>query len=134
MEIINRLLQTYGTNNPSIIADANEIMVLYENLDMNTWGYYTCIRRIPIIHINRLLDGFQRVFALGHELGHHFLHAGINTPFLKRNTLFSVDRIERQANVFSLHLIVGFERPDFGETKSQFLKRCGIPEEFHIFY
>ncbi|MEK3749455.1 ImmA/IrrE family metallo-endopeptidase [Paenibacillus sp. FSL E2-8871] len=132
--IIRELIQTHGTNNPSRIASERSIAVLYEELGKDTWGYYTCICRIPIIHVNSLLQGFNQPFAVAHELGHHFLHHGVNTPFLRGNTLFSVDRIEREANQFALHLLVGDLTPEQNETKYQFLMRCGIPEQFHIFY
>lgn len=134
MDIVLNLISTHGTNNPSRIAAERDITVLFEDLGKNIWGYYTCVRRIPVIHVNQRLEGFHRIFTLGHELGHHFLHTGINTPFLKRNTLFSIDRIEREANGFSLCLMIGSAQPELGETKDHFLKRCGIPEEFHIFY
>lgn len=134
MEIATKTIQTHGTNSPSRIAAERNVEVLYEDLGRNIWGYYTYVHRIPVIHVNNRLEGFQRVFALGHELGHDIMHRGINTPFLKRNTLFSVDRIERQANSFSLYLHIGNEVPEIGETKCHFLKRCGIPEVFHIFY
>lgn len=136
MEILlsKRLIKAHGTNNPTRIAAESNLMVLYEDLGENIWGCYTCIRRIPVIHVNSRLEGFAAIFALSHELAHHFLHQGINTPFLRRNTLFSVDRIEREANRFALHLMIGDTKPEIEETKGSFLKRCGIPEEFHIFY
>lgn len=136
MEILlsKRLIKAHRTNNPTRIASESNLMVLYEDLGENTWGYYTCIKRIPIIHVNSRLEGFAAVFALAHELGHHFLHQGINTPFLRRSTLFSVDKIERQTNRFALHLLIGEAEPGQEETKCHFLKRCGIPEEYHTFY
>ncbi|WP_110933294.1 ImmA/IrrE family metallo-endopeptidase [Paenibacillus bouchesdurhonensis] len=136
MEILlsKRLIKAHGTNNPARIASELKLVVLYEDLGDNIWGYYTCIKRIPVIHVNNRLKGFAAIFALAHELAHHFLHQGINTPFLRRNTLFSVDRIEREANRFALHLLTGDTEPEQEETKCHFLKRCGIPEEFHVFY
>lgn len=136
MEILlsKRLIKTHGTNDPSRIASETNLMVLYEDLGKNTWGYYSCIKRIPCIHVNSRLEGFTAIFALAHELGHHFLHPGVNTPFLRKNTLFSVDKIEREANRFALYLLIGETSPEINETKCHFLKRCGIPEEFHIFY
>ncbi|WP_439412688.1 ImmA/IrrE family metallo-endopeptidase [Enterobacter ludwigii] len=136
MEILlsKSLIKAHGTNNPARIASEKNITVLYDDLGKNTWGYYTCIKRIPCIHVNNRLEGFAADFALSHELGHHLLHPGINTPFLRRSSLFSVDRIEREANHFALHLMIGDLTPENGESLSQFLLRCGIPEEFHSFY
>lgn len=132
--ISERLVQTHGTNSPTKIASERNITVLYEDLGKNTWGYYTCIRRIPVIHVNNRLQGFHLTFAVAHELGHHFLHPGVNTPFLRGNTLFSVDKIEHEANHFALHLLIGNLRPELGESKYHYLMRCEIPEQFHVFY
>lgn len=133
-QLVNKIIQTHGTNCPWIIASERNIKVLFEDLGKDVWGYYTCISRIPSIHINNRLTERKRIFAGGHELGHKLMHPGINTPFLKRHTLFSVDKLERQANRFSLYLMIGNETPYYGESKESFLLRCGIPEEFHMFY
>lgn len=132
--ITENLIRAHGTNNPAKIAAEKNIRVLYEDLGKNTWGYYSCIRRVPVIHVNSRLQGPFRPFTLAHELGHHFLHPGINTPFLRGNTLLSVDKIEREANHFALQLLIGDLQPDREETISHFLLRCGIPEQLHIFY
>ncbi|WP_279041756.1 ImmA/IrrE family metallo-endopeptidase [Brevibacillus borstelensis] len=133
-DIIGRIIHAHGTNDPHKIAAQSKIMVLFEELGRNIWGYYACINRIPSIHINNRLDEFRTKFAIAHEFGHHKLHPGVNTPFLRKNTLFSVDKIEREANNFAIKLIVGNNTPEYGETKQGFLLRCGIPEEFHVFY
>ncbi|MGN7760492.1 ImmA/IrrE family metallo-endopeptidase [Paenibacillus sp. 22594] len=132
--ISRELIQTHGTNSPTRIASERNITVLYEDLGKNTWGYYTCIRRIPVIHVNYHLQGFRRPFAVAHELGHHFLHPGVNTPFLRGNTLFSIEKIEWEANQFALYLLIGDFQPERDETRHNFLLRCGIPEQFHVFY
>jgi len=131
---IQQLIKTHGTNDPFRIATQSKIVVLFEELGKNIWGYYTCINRIPSIHINNRLDEFGTKFAIAHEFGHHIFHPGINTPFLRKNTLFSIDKIEREANHFAIKLMVGNNQPEYGETKQCFLLRCGIPEEFHVFY
>ncbi|MGF9909383.1 ImmA/IrrE family metallo-endopeptidase [Brevibacillus porteri] len=132
--VISQLIKTHGTNNPLRIAAQKNITVLFEDLGKNTYGYYACMNRIPSIHINNRLDEFETRFALAHELAHHILHPGVNTPFLRKNTLFTVDKIEREANQFAIKLIIGNTQPENGETKNCFLLRCGIPEEFHFFY
>ncbi|MFD0710576.1 ImmA/IrrE family metallo-endopeptidase [Paenibacillus sp. GCM10027626] len=128
------LILTHGTNSPLEIAAQKNYKVLYEDLGKNTWGYFTRINRIPCIHINNRLNYEITIFAGAHELGHGILHPGVNTPFLRSNTLFSVDKLERQANRFAIHLMIGLNEPEPGETKRQFLIRCGIPELFHDFY
>ncbi|MEJ8546594.1 ImmA/IrrE family metallo-endopeptidase [Brevibacillus borstelensis] len=131
---ITQLIKIHGTNDPMRVAAQKRIEVLFEDLGKNIWGYYACFNRIPSIHINFRLDEFRARFAIAHELGHHFLHPGINTPFLRKNTLFSIDKIEREANRFAIKLIIGNSQPEYGETKKSFLLRCCIPEELHVFY
>jgi Zn-dependent peptidase ImmA (M78 family) len=133
-QYIKKIIRTHGTTDPRRVTDGIKLTVLYEELGKNIWGYYACLNRIPSIHINHRLNEFGTAFALGHELGHHMLHPGVNTPFLRKNTLFSLDKIEREANIFSIKLIIGENKPEDGETKLNFLFRCGIPEEFHVFY
>lgn len=128
------LILTHGTNSPLEIASQRNIMVLFEDLGKSTWGYFSRINRIPSIHINNRLSEEYALFTGAHELGHGVLHPGINTPFLRGNTLFSVEKIERQANKFAIHLLIGQNEPERGETKQSFLCRCGIPEMFHQFY
>lgn len=48
----------------------------------------------------------MRKFVCAHELGHALLHPGINTPFLKASTLFSVNKLEREANEFAVELLL----------------------------
>ncbi|SIS89191.1 ImmA/IrrE family metallo-endopeptidase [Alicyclobacillus vulcanalis] len=105
--IVKRLISKYGTNNPFQICDLRGIQVLDEPLG-NILGYYNMIRRIPMIHLNELLlDNFGlRRFVCAHELGHAVLHPKVSTPYLRKNTLFSIDRIEREANAFAVELLV----------------------------
>ncbi|AHD04676.1 ImmA/IrrE family metallo-endopeptidase [Paenibacillus larvae] len=132
--IAQKIIQTHGTNDPLRIAEEKNIKVLFEDLGENIWGYYTCLYRTPSVHVNNRLNDFEARFSIAHELSHHILHQGINTPFLKKNTLFSIDKIEREANELALYILIGNNKPEYGETKECFLFRCGIPEEFHVFY
>ncbi|WP_328800311.1 ImmA/IrrE family metallo-endopeptidase [Paenibacillus sp. LX16] len=128
------LILTHGTNSPLEIATERKIVVLFEHLGKQTWGYYSNTNRLPVIHINNRLSREQAIYTSAHELGHAILHPGINTPFLRSNTFYSVDKLERQAHRLAVHLLIGFNAPEQGETKQQFLLRCGIREIFHIFY
>ncbi|WP_425059172.1 ImmA/IrrE family metallo-endopeptidase [Sporomusa carbonis] len=48
----------------------------------------------------------SETFVCAHELGHAIYHHDINTPFLKANTLFSTAKIEREANIFAVELLM----------------------------
>lgn len=104
-ETVTRLTKACGTNNPFEIAAQKNILVLFEPLG-NILGYYTNYKRVPIIHINQNSNEKEQTYTCCHELGHHFIHPKVNTPFLRKNTLFSIDRIEREANEFAVELLL----------------------------
>lgn len=132
--LIKKIIKKYGTNNPIRIAQERNILIIKEWLGKNTLGYYSNVNRIPAIHVNETAEGFEELFTVAHELGHSFLHPNLSTPFLKKNTLFSIDRIEKEANHFAVLLLIGDNSPEREETKCQFLLRCRIPEYLHTFY
>lgn len=134
MDIVFDLIKKYGTNNAFTLSERAGIDVCIEDLGKNVWGYYARFNRVPQIHINIRLDDNQKLFAAGHELGHKFLHPSLNTPFLRKNTLFCVDKLEREANQFSIQLLIGHSSPFEGETTYEFLLRCGLPYELHSLY
>ena len=45
-------------------------------------------------------------FTCAHELGHAILHPNASTPFLRSNTLLSVDKLEQEANLFATILLI----------------------------
>ncbi|OAB48505.1 ImmA/IrrE family metallo-endopeptidase [Paenibacillus antarcticus] len=130
---VSKLLQKHGTNNPWEIVNQKGILLFFDELG-DIWGYYNRFVRVPMIHINNELTEFNSRFTCAHELGHHLLHPNVNTPFLKKNTLFCVSKIEREANHFAIHLLTGGDKPYPDETKQQFLLRNGIPVDMHCFY
>lgn len=107
---VEELIKNYSTNCPFKIANELGIEILYESLG-NTLGYFNIFCRIKMIHINEDTSEFQKKFICAHELGHSILHPDVNTPFLKKNTLFSTERIEQEANFFAIKLL--FSDSDF---------------------
>lgn len=103
--IAEKLMRKYDTNNPFKLADELGIIVKYDNLG-NTWGYFITYKRIKIIHINKNIEEWLQRYTCAHELGHSILHKGVPTPFLKKHTLFSIEKIERQANTFAVELLM----------------------------
>lgn len=45
------------------------------------------------------------MFICAHELGYAIFHPDANTHFLKKNTLFSTESIELEANFFAVRLL-----------------------------
>lgn len=103
---ITRLLKKkYNTSDPYEIARQKGIIIIYEQLGSIN-GYYNMIYRQKQIHINCNLDEREKLITVAHELGHAIMHPKANTPFLKNNTLFSVDKLEIEANKFAAELLI----------------------------
>ncbi|WP_298594839.1 ImmA/IrrE family metallo-endopeptidase [uncultured Mitsuokella sp.] len=129
--IVLQLTQKHGTNNPLSIAKDRGVLVHYCEMK-NTLGYYVRYHRIQNIIIKSdLSEGMQR-FVCAHELGHSILHTGINVPNLKAYTLFSTERIERQANTFAVELLLPNSiLEEYRECSIQQVARAiGIPQRF----
>lgn len=124
----SKLINKYRTNDPFEIAARMNIVVLFEELG-NTFGYFNTSRRISMIHINDLLCDMTKRFVCAHELGHAILHPDVNTPFLRKNTLFSIDKIEREANQFAVELLMPDEIIQEYKSIYRAAAICGVPHE-----
>lgn len=102
---IDKLFCKHKTNNPLEIAKAEGIIVIREPLGSIN-GYYNKFVKQKIIHVNSDLSYTSQLFTCGHELGHAILHEDSNTPFLINNTFYSINKLERQANMFSAYLLI----------------------------
>lgn len=122
------LAKKHKTNDPYELASLLNILVIFESLG-EVLGYFSTYKRIPIIHINSDIGDAEQRFTCAHELGHRILHPKVNTPFLKKNTLLSVERIEREANEFGVALMLYGVDMYEGETSENICARLGIPKE-----
>lgn len=102
---VKQLVKKHKTNNPYELAERLNIIIRYDDLG-STWGYYTTYKRSRFIILNSNLSENLQTYTCAHELGHSVLHKGISTPFLRKHTLFSVEKIERQANTFAVELLL----------------------------
>ena len=103
--VVEKLIKKYNTNNPFELADYLEIAIIRSNL-VDRLGFFSKYKRSKFIHLNNQLSSKLQTFVCAHELGHAILHRGINTPYLKAHTLFSVDKIEKEANTFAVELLL----------------------------
>ncbi len=103
--IVEELILKHNSNNPFIIADNLGITVLYSDMN-NTLGFYSKYKRFKFIHLNQNMPEKLQTFVCGHELCHAIVHPNKNTPFLRRYILYSVDKLERQANTFAVELLL----------------------------
>ncbi|GIQ67396.1 ImmA/IrrE family metallo-endopeptidase [Xylanibacillus composti] len=126
--IVETKIRHYGTNDPSVIASLKNIRILFNDLG-DTLGFFSTYKRIRFIHIHSELEESLQRFVCAHELGHAILHPNVNTPFLKKNTYFSINRIEREANKFAVELLLPDSLLCEGMTIYEAARLCGIPEE-----
>lgn len=102
--IASEVSKKYKTSDAFELADALNIKVYYHDLNPLR-GYYYCERRIKNIVVDCSLPRHMKKFVLGHEIGHSIMHPNCNTPFLQ-STLLSTDKLEVQANKFSIELFI----------------------------
>ena len=103
-----RLSKKYETRDPFRLADEMGFLVVFAPLiDMR--GFQQRVKRQNIIYINDALDERQQALVCGHEMGHHFMHRGMNRIFMNLNTQFVTQKFENEANLFSLELIFADE-------------------------
>lgn len=123
------LINKFDTNCPFKLAKLLGIQVIHEPLG-NVLGYYSKHFRIKIIHINESVEENKAKFVCAHELGHAVCHPDSNTSFLKKNTFFSTDRIEVEANTFALELLFN----DYNDllTIDDAINEYGIPKQLAL--
>lgn len=102
-QFVRSLAAENRTFNPFEIAENKGIVIQMEPLG-TIRGYYSKALRTKFIHINCDLDEYQQKFTCAHELGHALMHPDLSTPFLRESTLFSVDKLEVEANRFAAYL------------------------------
>ncbi|QTY16901.1 ImmA/IrrE family metallo-endopeptidase [Virgibacillus pantothenticus] len=125
-ENVRQLIEKHQTNDPFRIAEALNIIIVYENLG-DILGYYSKSHRFQVIHINENSSEEQQVFTCAHELGHAILHPSSNSSFLKKQTLFSNEKIELEANFWAMSLL--FSSVNECVTKEEAIEQYGIPME-----
>lgn len=124
---VRRLLKKYKTNDPFILAEKLNIFVHIRYMHEEINGFYKLEQKNRFIVINKNLSEEMQRFVCAHELGHAFLHTKINTSYFKRYTLFSVNKIEVEANTFAVELLI----EDINENTSIYdlAKIYGVPQE-----
>lgn len=128
-EKTNQLKEKYKTDCPYQLANHLKIHVMQHNLHPEINGYYKYDRRNQYIIINANLTKHSQKIVCAHELGHAVLHPKINTPFMRNNTLLSVNKIEREANRFAAELLIPDESLNEYETIQNIASLHNVPLE-----
>lgn len=128
-----RLMKKYNTNDPFKLCDQMNIYLKFDDLG-SIRGYYIKERRIKVICLNKYLNEMDKKIVCMHEIGHFILHKGVSTPFFNKNTLFSTNKLEIEANRFAVEMFVPDELYDnfrkiYGYTIEQISKVTNLPIE-----
>lgn len=105
-KIVQDLIDKHQTNDITVITQQMNVQIIEYDLDEEIHGFYRYVRRNKYIFINSNLAEHKKEFVRVHELGHVILHPDVNTPFMRSNTYFSIDKIEHQANRFAVELLI----------------------------
>ncbi|WP_440896276.1 ImmA/IrrE family metallo-endopeptidase [Amphibacillus sp. Q70] len=105
-KIAEQLINQYDTNDPYLLAEHLNIIIFEKGLHEEIMGFYKYNRRNKFIILNTNLNEQLKQFTAAHELSHAILHPRSNTPFLRKNTLYPVGKIEREANQLAVELLL----------------------------
>ncbi|GMQ63520.1 ImmA/IrrE family metallo-endopeptidase [Vallitalea maricola] len=129
---IAKLLDKFGSNEPTELANYLGITIIYDYLGNNN-GLYINQNGFKFILVNNNLDYYDQRVIIAHELGHALLHDNLNMAYLEKNTYYSRDKFEYQANYFAANLLLpdGFEKDiEFKDMKiEQISSMVAIPIE-----
>ncbi|WP_419882756.1 ImmA/IrrE family metallo-endopeptidase [Peribacillus sp. B-H-3] len=132
--VVIKLGQKHKTTDPFELASLLSIEVVPWDLHKEIRGFYKYDKRNKFIFINSNLNWEIQRFVCAHELGHALLHPRSNTPFYREKTLFSIEKIEVEANSFAVELLMPDEiLTGFNHTNlslDEIGEICGIPKGF----
>lgn len=130
---LENFVAQFKIRDPFIVAKERNIIVSEADLG-EVYGYYTKIRRIKFIFINKNLSTNRKQFTCAHELGHAILHPDEFTPKLSRLTMVSDFKIEKEANEFATKFLIDESHAEYHiKDKYKMLDFYGIPHEMERF-
>lgn len=127
--VVTKLKNKYKITDPFELSSLLNIHVVPWNLHEEINGFYKYDKRNKYIFYNNNLSTELQRFVCAHELGHAVLHPRANTPFLRKNTFFSIDKLEVEANRFAIELLINKDFLSENISIYELTKLCGIPNE-----
>ncbi|MCY7009218.1 ImmA/IrrE family metallo-endopeptidase [Fusobacterium simiae] len=103
LKLIDDLHFEFGTKNPIRICKGLEIEIVSADIEMK--GLYTEVFSSKLIIFQNLLDGFAKLFVIGHELFHALEHDCEQIRFFREYTGFKTNIYEEEANFFATQLL-----------------------------
>jgi Zn-dependent peptidase ImmA (M78 family) len=98
-------ISKFETKNPFRIAKGLGVLVKTAGLGDYS-GCYMYLNRHKCIFLNDNLNESERRLVMAHELGHAILHKDQNCYFIRNKTYLLCSRIEREANLFAVNLLI----------------------------
>ena len=106
LKLIDDLYFEFGTKNPLSICKGLGIEVISADIKMK--GLYTVVLNSKLIVVQSLLEGFAKLFVIGHELFHALEHDCEQVRFFREYTGFKTNIYEEEANFFATQLLKDF--------------------------
>jgi len=92
---------------PWHVADDLECNIHFQDLGDEVLGFCLVQGSAKVICLNSKLSPAKQEFVLAHELGHIMMHAHIKMSTFRIGSLYSTDKMEREANTFAALLLFG---------------------------
>lgn len=102
---VYKLTKYYGTNDPFELARALGVIIVKYPIG-GAGGFYQFFQKTSVIYIDERLSEHEQKFVCAHELGHMFLHKGVNAVFMDTKTHFKTSKYETEADAFAMELLV----------------------------
>lgn len=121
-KLVEKYIKKYKTRDPFELAKLLNIEVQLGNPGCS--GCYMYLKKHRYIFLNNELDEHESYLVMAHELGHAIMHRHKNCYFIKNQTLFLTSKIELEANMFAVELLI----PDdvFVENRDYTLEQLSI--------
>ena len=100
-ELFSKLVKKNKTTDVFEICRSEGI--IYQEMDLHPEinGIYQYVMRNRIITVNKNLSLDDKRITCEHELGHAVMHKKYNCTYLKTKTFTNLNKLERQADIFS---------------------------------
>ncbi|WP_017210140.1 ImmA/IrrE family metallo-endopeptidase [Clostridium beijerinckii] len=100
-ELFSKLVKKHKTTDVFELCRLEHIIYREMNLHPEINGIYQYVMRNKIITINSNLNVNDKRITCEHELGHAVMHKKYNCTYLKTKTFINVNKLEKQADIFS---------------------------------
>ena len=106
-----KLIRTYGTRNPFLLAAEKGIEIMMRDDFDRLKGAFSLMLNVPFIFINNNLSDEMKRIVCAHELGHAMLHRqfcrSMKSRIIQEYEIFDIrSTTEYEANIFAAELLI----------------------------